>query len=87
MFDDLVEIKKINIVGYWNWDIHNDTCPICRNNIYECIDCENKTNETIDSVIGVCGHAYHFDCISTWLKTRQVCPLCNAKWEYLKTKK
>ena len=31
--EDIFKIKKWNAVALWSWDIHIDTCAICKNNL------------------------------------------------------
>jgi RING-box protein 1 len=82
-FNDLVKIKKVHIRGYWRWNIHNDICAICRNYIFE--PSINSKCQECNAVVGTCGHAYHYDCISGWLRTKKNCPLCNSKWAFKNT--
>ena len=77
-------VKKWSGVALWAWDVKGENCGICRNHIMEkCIYCEANEIKNEECVLawGTCNHAYHFHCISPWLKVRNVCPLDMKKWE------
>ncbi len=72
----LIKIDKVYLNFSWNFDIYNNDCAICRCSL---IDNDNNI------VIGKCGHAFHEKpCLESWLKKKNVCPLCNKKWEVKK---
>lgn len=77
-------VLESNIISTYRHDtVSDDTnCAICRDNIYENIIDKNIIHTEI--IQGECNHCYHKNCLDTWIKQTNRCPLCNQEW---KTKK
>ena len=78
-------IDSISLISASSLNIHNDCCPICRNQLNEkCLECVNETpsnKSECNTSVGVCNHGYHTHCITTWLRNKKTCPLDNQRWE------
>lgn len=48
----------------------------------ECQAYPEANGDECTVAFGTCNHAFHFHCISRWLKSRNVCPLDNLEWEF-----
>lgn len=58
-----VRVKKWSGVAFWSYDIENDTCAICHNQLMvPCITCEAEPHQAEECSVawGTCGHSYHF---------------------------
>ena len=74
----IISIKLINSNCY---DLNKNTdCTICRCNLNT--NSLHLNNNCLDSVIitGACGHSFHNECITPWVKTQPICPICSTKW-------
>jgi len=56
----------------------NTECTICRSNLNE----SSIFSTSIESNIkkGICGHVFHIECITPWVKKTKKCPLCFDNW-------
>jgi RING-box protein 1 len=79
-----VELTEINLLGFWNFNLKNTDCAICRN-VLTCSSISNEENNAKSFIVeGTCGHAFHDDCIGNWLQNYLTCPLCSGEhWKYL----
>lgn len=60
-------------------------CAICKRCVleasYEIITDNSKINTDIQITTGKCGHMFHSECINSWLKTCNICPIDKVKWQ------
>ncbi|KAF3774404.1 RING-H2 finger protein [Nymphaea thermarum] len=54
-------------------------CFLCEDS-YECAVCLNQFEEGEKlRILPKCSHAFHIDCVDTWLQTHSNCPICRAR--------
>lgn len=76
-------------LAVWSWNIKEDTCTICRNNIMDmCIECStnNRDGTMCHLSKGTCGHYFHHHCVDKWVQSQTICPNCTQLWSYEKEK-
>ena len=44
----------------------NEICPICQEELNE------------NTVVSLCDHLFHKECLTTWLLIKSVCPICKS---------
>ncbi|OII71182.1 zinc C3HC4 type domain-containing protein [Cryptosporidium andersoni] len=81
-----VKIKKMWMIGYWNWLCGDDMCSICSESFeMTCPQC-SRPGDTCPPAFGECGHAFHLHCIHEWLARARndsgMCPMCRREFRF-----
>mmetsp|Transcript_40062 Transcript_40062/g.96734 ORF Transcript_40062/g.96734 Transcript_40062/m.96734 type:complete len:223 (-) Transcript_40062:270-938(-) len=64
-------------------DEDDDVCGICQSAFEGTPPGVKYPGDEAPVVFGVCGHAFHLQCVATWLNaSRNTCPICRAEWDY-----
>ena len=88
-----VRIKRFHGVAFWTWGANtkDDVCSICQNAFEGVCPGVKFPGEDCPVVWGKCQHAFHLQCINTWLTSssttasttiKNSCPICRQEWEF-----
>jgi len=74
-----IRVKRFHGVARWTWNAGSDdeVCGICQSAFEGVAPGIKYPGDECPVVFGKCGHAFHLQCVATWLNSsRQTCPIC-----------
>jgi RING-box protein 1 len=76
----ITNINEYTVFYTKKYDFKNDDCTICRQPL-SCDSIYAKEKGTFSTLsTGHCGHTFHEECITPWLKIKKNCPICAQKF-------
>jgi len=78
-----VNIKSYHAIAKWSWGTEvSDVCGICQSPYEGLCPGVKFPGDDAPVVWGECKHAFHLQCVSTWLGSKSTCPICRREWEF-----
>lgn len=85
---NVFEIEEVRLVCERVQKIpSNCDCPICWCSIHSSSISNQSKGKPSDVVISACDHAFHTECIESWISNNPTCPICSSKWKVKKVLK
>lgn len=80
----MININKWRRLCSWKWNVKDNFCGICRNQLNGCCDTCKVPGDECPLAWGQCLHIYHLHCIEKWMKMQTMCPLCRCEYKFSK---
>ena len=72
-----IKVKDIKIIGYYEYNLKNNNCPLCRQHLMHIEYDLEELNSITNIDILLCDHGYHSNCLKTLKKNNiNYCIIC-----------